>query len=239
MKTSTILALSLVTAAALPAQSAAPTSPPSAQEIVARHAAAMGGTAAFERHSSLIRTGTLEIPAMGITGTYRLERAKPSTFRLAIEMATVGGRVSGFDGTTGWDEERGQRTDLTGPKLDDRRRTADFLADLRLNRVVEYVAPAERVEWQGCDCWRLKARTAAGEDRLDFYAIASGLYFGSEETVQSVVGAIQRQTFIQEWGTFDGVKLPIELVQRLPQFDTITRITETRWDAPGSGPGAR
>ncbi len=239
MTTRMILAASLLAASSLPAQSPAPATPPSAQEIVARHAAAMGGAAAFERHSSLVRTGTLEIPAMGITGTYRLERARPATFRLAIDMATVGGRVSAFDGTIGWDEERGQRTELSGAKLDDRRRAADFLADLRLNRVAEYVAPAERVDWQGCACWRLRARTATGDDRLDFYSIESGLYHGSEETVQSVVGAIQRQTFVKAWGTFDGVKLPVELMQRLPQFDTITRITETRWDPHAGGPGAR
>lgn len=224
------LAAACLVAPTATAQSQSDTAIPSAQAVVDRHVAAIGGVAAVQRHRSLLRVGTLEVPSMGITGTYRLERVKPDGFRLAVEMASVGGRVSAFDGTTAWDEERGQRTVLTGAKATDRRRAADFLADLRLNRVEEYRGAVQRVEWQGTACWRLEARTAAGDTRVDFYSVATGLYHGSEETVQSVMGPMLRASVVVAYGTFDGVRLPVEIVQRLPQFDTIIKITETTWD---------
>jgi hypothetical protein len=41
---------------------------------------------------------------------------------------------------------------------------------------------------------------------------------------------VDRVTIVQRYEEFDGVTLPTVIVQRLPQFETVIRITKTTFD---------
>lgn len=224
----TALALAMAACLALPSWVTAQEQPPTPAQVIARHATAMGA-GALAKQTALVRNGSMEVPSLGVSGTYRIERRRPDSFRLTTEMTGLGKRTTAFEGKEAWDEENGHRTPVDGAKLEDRRAVAAFMADARTERVHEYFGPVEPVEWQDCACWRVRARAASGQERTEYFARATGLFHGSVETVQSVMGAMERITVIKQYGEFAGVKLPVEILQRLPQFDTIIKLTETQW----------
>lgn len=213
-----------------------PSQSPTPAEVVARHVAASGGKEALARHASLSRQATMKIEAMGIEGTYRIERRQPSAYRQTTEMQPVGVQEQGFDGTRGWDVAGAAPPKwLTGTALEDRQRTADYFNELRTGFASRYDAAVTRGTWEGCDCWRLTRRTASGKTATDYYNATTGLYHGSAEEVQSAVGPLERITLVRSYGTYEGVTLPAVIVQRLPQFETVITFEQTTFGTIAEG----
>ena len=93
-------------AAAVSAQQPAPVAGPApgvspeARAIVARHRAALG--ADDPSVTSMRATGTLAMPAQGISGTVEIIAARPNKTLLKATIPGIGSLESGFDGERGW-----------------------------------------------------------------------------------------------------------------------------------------
>src|SRR5205823_12522020 len=60
---------------------------PSADEILDKYVEALGGKAAFEKFSSRVVKGALELPAMGITSGAEIYAKAPNKWLLSIERS--------------------------------------------------------------------------------------------------------------------------------------------------------
>lgn len=214
----------------LPAPAATPD--PTPQELIARHVEASGGRKALERHTAILRAGTVEIASAGINGTWRLARAAPDRYRYDMVLGPVGEVSRGYDGSAGWDRDASGVKLLSGPALADRRRAARFEAELRLDLLPLAMESAGRLQWEGCDCWRVRVTSESGGRREDYYDAGTGLYHGSVEEVDSPMGGkVERIQLVKSYRNYDGLLLPQILIQRLPQIETVITITETSFDA--------
>ena len=85
---------------------------PSAQTIIDKHIAAIGGRKALQAHSSVAVKGTLSIPANGMSGAVEMYAARPNKSFTKTTVAGIGDISEGFDGTTAW-----SMSPMTGPML--------------------------------------------------------------------------------------------------------------------------
>ena len=95
---------------------------PSADQILDKYVAAIGGEAAWHKLNSRVSKGTIEIPAMSLSGTVESHEKAPNSMLVVVN---IGGAAfqRGCDGTTAWadDPQNGLRTE-TGAEADDSKR---------------------------------------------------------------------------------------------------------------------
>ena len=113
-------------------QDARPAQLPSARTILDKHLAAIGGRQAVLSHKSTHATGTLSMPAAGVTGAVDIYGAHPNRTLLKVSLGGVGEVLEGFDGTHGW-----SISPMTGPmllegkQLEEKRFDSEFHSELR------------------------------------------------------------------------------------------------------------
>src|ERR1044071_9447378 len=94
------------------AKSDAPAALPDARDIINKHIKAVGGRDAILARKSMHGTGTLSVPASGMSGTVEVFGAAPNLQTIKISMTGVGEITEGFDGRHGWSVNP-----MTGPTL--------------------------------------------------------------------------------------------------------------------------
>jgi hypothetical protein len=159
----------------------APAKLPDARDIINRHIAAIGGREALLSHKSMHATGTLSVPASGLTGPIEIFGATSPT-RLAVKssVAGIGDFFEGFDGTHAW-----SMNPMTGPALkvgkefDETKYDADFYSELRDPKVYPEVKTVEKTTFDNRPCYKVSLKRVDGAEDFDFYDVATGLRAGS------------------------------------------------------------
>lgn len=77
---------------------------PSVEKILEHYVAAVGGREAWQKLSSRVSMGTIEIPSANLKGTVVIHEKAPNRMLTLIIVAGSAFR-EGFDGTTGWAED--------------------------------------------------------------------------------------------------------------------------------------
>jgi hypothetical protein len=117
------------------AQESKPAGTPTADQIVEHYIAATGGRTAIQKQTSRASIGTIDAPAMKLSGTVMIHEKAPDK---VLQVVIFSGNAfrQGFDGTTGWtdDPADGLRM-LSGAELDEVRRDADFYHALHLREI--------------------------------------------------------------------------------------------------------
>src|SRR6266404_2326673 len=104
---------------------------PTADQILAKYAEALGGSAAIEKLTARTMKGTL-ITSGEITFGYEVYQSTPDKMYAVLHTPKQGDIEQGFDGAIGWQKSiRGVRV-LEGDQLVELRRFASLLADIKL-----------------------------------------------------------------------------------------------------------
>ena len=194
-----------------------------AEEILDKSIAAMGGRAAFDKIKSRSMTGSISLstPAGDIPGTIEILNARPNKARTVIKADRsafgAGALVidQRFDGQTGYvlDSLQGNR-DITGNQLDNMRNTGfphGFL---------DYKGLGFSVKLQG------KEKVGAGEAYVIVFEPAKGsairqyidaqtmlpMKFSLTVNVPQVGQDVEQTTTFEDYKEVDGIKLPFKLI---------------------------
>ena len=149
---------------------------PSARSVLDKHLAAIGGRQAVLSHKSTRATGTLLMPAAGVTGAVEIYGAQPNRTLLKVSLDGVGEVLEGFDGTHGW-----SISPMTGPmllegkQLDEKRFDSEFHGELRSDDRYASLTTLERVDFEGRPCYKIRLVRKTGGEDIEFYDVATGL----------------------------------------------------------------
>ena len=210
-----VVAIALAAPLAARAQSAAATTslapaiPQKVDPILDRYEKAIGGRAAWEKFTSQVMMGTIEVPSMSLSGTILIHEKAPNKFMSAV---IINGAVfrQGFDGTTGWtDDPKNGLREQTGAELAESKRGADFLHSFKMRRVYAKIAVtgAEKVGTR--DTWVVEATPPEGGDPTKMYFDAeNGLLLRVISPNHDVDGVSQMQEDFEDYRDVDGVKVP-------------------------------
>ena len=200
--TSVVTLLSLASQLSFAQQSA-----PKAEEIFARHVAAIGGREAILKICAIRTIGTMRIVQMGITASVETIMAAPNLVLSKMTMPGIGDIASGFDGKTAW-----EANPMQGPRIKSERETlmmseeSDFYGGLLYSK--ERYTSAETVgavEFGGEKTWQVKMVLKSGRVVNDFFSIETGFRVGSQSTQESANGTIEITRVDSAYKQFGGI----------------------------------
>ena len=201
----------------VPAPAPVRQAPPTAAEIVARNAAARGGTDAWQKISSMAWAGRVELGSAAARQLpFMLQQKRPNKTR--FEILSEGQRsVRAFDGTTGW---KSKPNPATG-RPETQTYSADELAFARGAQVIagplmEYVARGAAVELvgegpiEGRKAWVLEIKLASGGGQRVWVDAETYLELRHDRSVRGPMGApgVQVTVLFRDYRAFEGLQLP-------------------------------
>lgn len=221
-----ILLLLFSVALAAPAQLSKPVAPPVAaspapkaaeklptpDQLLETYIKAVGGAAQARKFSSRIMKGTIEIPALSLTGIAEIYLAAPDKFFSLVRLEQVGDFVQGFDGQVGWssDPNSGLR-EFEGEELAQFRRHSQFYHDLRFTELYPERRVIGKAKVGEKDAWVLEALAKDAPPEKFYFDTESGLLL-RHDTVQITPEArIDVEQYYSEYSVIDGIRLPMLL----------------------------
>lgn len=184
---------------------------PTAENLIARHVAAIGGAEAFKALTSIRQIGVMEMPSMGLTAQAENLAAAPNKVAMKATIPGIGEIASGTDGELAW-----QLNPLQGPRmlvsqeLAEAREAADFYANLLMtgDRYAK-IETVELTDFNGEKAYKVKAtRKLTGKESLQYFSVSSGLLIGSQLTQESAMGSTFLTTVLSDYKDFGGRKFP-------------------------------
>jgi len=214
---------------------------PPAASILARYVEVTGGAAAYDGMTSQVATGTMELAAAGLTGQLQIF-TKPGLQFTSIELPGVGIVESGVKDGLAWENSA-----LTGPRILEVAEAEFTILNARPDAALnwrEVYASAETTGMEdvnGEAAYRVVQTLGGGTPITSLYSVDSGLLLKNELTLNTQLGNIPIEQFVEEYQDFGGVLTPSRLVMmQLGQRIVITvtsaeanvEIPDERFDLP-------
>ena len=199
-----------------------------ADQILENYIKAIGGRENWKKLTTRISTGTIDVPAMNLSGLVIVREKAPNR---SIFTVNFNGAVfqQGFDGTIGWsdDPQNGLR-EQTGEELAETKRDSDFYHPLDLKQIYSKISVTGTDKIDDRDAYVLEASSAdLGTDKIYFDTQNSLVLriVGQHHTVDGPA------TFTEDFSDFrevDGIKLPYTVHQESPSSTFTIKFTEIR-----------
>ncbi len=197
---------------------------PKVDPILDRYEKAIGGREAWEKFTSQVMLGTIEIPSANLTGTVMVHEKAPNKFMTAV---IINGAVfqQGFDGIQGWtDDPKNGLREQTGPELAESKRGADFLHAFKMRRVYTSMVVTGVEKIGDRDTWVIEAGVPEGGDPTKMYFDAkTGFLLRVISQNHDADGVSESRDEFDDYRDVDGVKVPF--VWRQTNGDTTYMLT--------------
>jgi hypothetical protein len=205
---------------------ATPAPIPTTDQLLDKYAEASGGRDAWQKLTSQQSIGTIDIPAMNISGTVEIHEKAPNKM-LAVVVVAGAAFKQGYDGQIAWsdDPQNGIRQ-LSGGELEDTKRQADFYHALDLRKLYSKLALTGSEKIGEHDTYVVEASTGPGEPDKLYFDKQTGLpvrVIGQHHTAE---GTTTIQEDLSDYRDVDGVKVAFLIEQTSPQASFTIKITE-------------
>jgi hypothetical protein len=208
---------------------------PSAEELAAKCAKGSGGKEAWAKISTLVLSGTVEIPALGATGKVEVVAKAPNKILQTTSIAD-GQFVQkqGFDGRVGWkfDTQQGLKK-LEGAELEEARVDANFDTDVRLREIYPDLKVTGRTKVGNHDAYMAVAH-GAGAKTLTFYLDAqSGLRIAEDTEGPDPSGKVEKTSLtFEEYRAVEGIQIATRIAVTTPALSIVINIQEVKHNVP-------
>lgn len=206
---------------------------PDAREIINRHVKEVGGREAILAHRSMHATGTLSVPASGISGPMEIfGAANPDRVLVKTTVAGIGDIMEGFDGSHGWSV-----SPMTGPmlkvgkELTQTKLDADFYSELRDPAKYPTVKTLEKTTFDGRPCYKISVKRIDGIEDFDFYDVATGLRAGSINTRETVTGTLTMTSIEGGYKRFGKLTQATTVTQQVMGVEQKITLATVEYDA--------
>ena len=235
MKRLTGIALLVVTGlvASLSAQTPAQTGAlPTVDQVIDKYVAAVGGQAAFEKITSRVAVGTIEIPDAGMSGTVRISEKAPNKALVQVEVAGMAIR-EGSDGVVAWDDnpQTGIR-EKQGTELAEAKRGTTFNLEIKLKTLYPKMTVTGRETVNGKATIVVNAVPADGAPAKFYFDADSGLLLKQSSTRETAQGPMSFDNFYDDYRTVDGIKQSFTIRQVTSAFSSIIKIIDMKHNVP-------
>jgi hypothetical protein len=203
---------------------------PTVDQVLDKYIEASGGRAAWQKLNSRLSKGTVQVPAMNLSGTVEMWQKAPNRIFVTV---TVGGAVfsQGFDGTVGWsnDPQNGLREQTDG-ELAETKRDADFyhLLDFQQLYAKVSVTGTETIG-QHAVCVVEATPPEGGDADKAYFDSQTGLLLRAITQHHNPDGSVEPfQEDFENYRAVDGVKVPFTIHQSNSQAAFTITIDEMR-----------
>ena len=225
-------ALSALTFAQTTAKPATPTATPTVDQVLDKYVDALGGRTAWKKLTSRQSTGTIEVPAMNLSGTFQVTEKAPNQILSVVVVAGANFR-EGFDGKTGWsdDPQNGVR-EQSGEELEEARRQADFYHSLDLRQLYKKLTLTGTEKIGDRDTYVVEAATGSGDPDKVYFDTQTGLALRVVGQHHSPEGVTVVQEDLEDYRDVDGVKVPFTIHQTAGESAFTIKLAEVHHNLP-------
>jgi zinc protease len=226
------LALSLTTFAQTTVKQATPAATPTVDQVLDKYVEAVGGRAAWKKLTSRQSTGTIEVPAMNLSGSFQVTEKAPNQMLSVVVVAGANFR-EGFDGKTGWsdDPQNGVR-EQTGAELEEARRQADFYHSLDLRQLYKKLTLTGTEQIGDRNTYVVEAATGSGAPDKLYFDTQTGLALRVIGQHHSPDGVTVVQEDLEDYRDVDGIKVPFTIHQTAGESAFTIKIAEVHHNLP-------
>jgi photosynthetic reaction center cytochrome c subunit len=178
---------------------------PTADELLDKYLAAVGGADALKKVKTRVQKGTIE--AMGMKSAIEVYSEAPDK-RISISHLNGGSSVTAFNGEAGWMTIPGGVHHMTAPEREGARIDAEFHFPARVREIYKefQVRPGEEIDGRGT---YLIAASAPGCPPLQLYLDqGTGLLLRLIRYTETPLGRNPVQIDYADYRAADGVKIP-------------------------------
>ena len=198
---------------------------PSARDVFKSHVKATGGREAAEKVKSRTMKGTVELPAMGLKGTFEMLSKSPNKSIATMNLSGFGEIIEAFDGSEAWAKNplQGLRV-KTGKELDEVKESSDFNYDINFEKIYPNAAVTGIEKTDGAEVYVVKA----DEDATFYFDRQTGLLTRVDRTITSPEGKINSVTKFEDYRVVDGVKQSFKFRQSALGAEFVFNIAEIK-----------
>lgn len=210
-----------------------PAALPSTDEVIARYMRAIGGDAAIENLKTRTSRGT-ETTTNRMTAPQALQieilQAAPSKLLIARNDPR-GPTLEGFDGSKGWTKDLGGQREITGKKLVEMKRLADFFRYLKIRDSYPQMRVLAKEKVRDREAYVVGATSRADSREKLYFDIETGLLVRQFVAFKTAFGSIPEVTDFDDYREVTGVKLPFTVTWSRPPFSSTLRFVGIRLNA--------
>jgi hypothetical protein len=189
---------------------------PSADEIINKYVAAIGGQAAIDKLKTRVMKGKINTSS-GVSLTYEIDQSAPDRAH-ELFVSERGTMERAINGNMGWEKNPQGLHDITGQQLADLKMSLPLFRNLKLKEQYTSLRVGGRKEKVGDrDAYVLTGTTADKRRERLFFDAESGLLLRRISYTETMIGIIPEQTDFEDYRDVDGVKLPFTM--RLSSVD--------------------
>lgn len=187
---------------------------PTANQILDRYEKAIGGRDAWQKFSSRVLMGTIEVASMSLSGTVLIQEKAPNKLHAAV-IINGAAFQQGYDGITGWtDDPKNGLRDQTGAELAESKRDADFLQAFDLRKLYSKFTVTGLEKVGDRDAYAIEATVPEGGGPAKMYFDThTGLLVRIESENHDADGISHLREDLNDYRDVDGVKLPFTTKQ--------------------------
>lgn len=206
---------------------------PTADQILDKYYQAIGGKAAVEKLNSRVSKGTLELPAMGISGSLEGYAKAPNKNITIISLEGVGEFKQGFTGTEAWslNPMEGMKT-LSGDELDTAKRDADFYSNIKIKENFPKLEVKGTEKVGDKTAYVIVGTPAKGAPEKFYFDTQSGLLLRRDSERQTGQGLFHIEATMEDYKDVDGVKIPFTVKQSNEAQSFVIKFSEIKHNVP-------
>lgn len=184
---------------------------PTGSSIVDRFVAVTGGKAAYNRVTSELAEGTVNMGAQGVSGSVKVFKKAGNSYTV-IEIEGVGKLEEGVLGGIAWENNKitGARV-RTGEEREVHVRNAAIDLDQQWRKYFPTAELAGSETVAGEDCHKVIMRPKSGEPETRFFSKRSGLLLKMSATMPTQMGPMPMESTSLDYREVQGVKRPFKL----------------------------
>ncbi|MEL6499300.1 MAG: hypothetical protein AAFZ67_00980 [Planctomycetota bacterium] len=216
---------------------------PDGFDILDRHVEAIGGKDAAMKLEGVRMTGSLAVPAMGMTGSIVVSAAPPAKQILDISINGFGTMVQGINGDKAWASQPGGEPMMmpeaqAKPMIEN----AQFYDRYQPRKRYQSATTTGTETMDGEEVYVVELVSTGGTESVGFYSVETGLQRAEKSRAVPGAAAFDSEIVYLDYKEHDGLKfasvmkmvqqgfaqeITFESIEINPEFDTGT------FDAPG------
>ena len=206
----------------------------SVDQVIEKYMQAIGGKAAYEKVTTRVMKGSVEIPDDNVTGTAQILAKAPDSFRLTMDVPGYGIVETVIDGEHGWEKNPDSGVNsMSKTDLANNRRDHHFYREVRLKELFPKMEMAAPAQVNGHAANVIAATPEGGETEKLYFDAETGLLVKHDyERVTLEDGIVQYEVLFSDYRDVDGLKLPAAIELRSPDSTTIFKFKEIANNAP-------
>ncbi|RYD73793.1 MAG: insulinase family protein, partial [Sphingobacteriales bacterium] len=185
----------------------------SAKDVIAAYITAIGGEAAIKKITSLQQNGEMDM--QGNKLSVSMKNMLPNASSMEISMGGQAVMKQVFDGTAGYAMQMGQKKELTGDDLTEKKEDKGIINQLF------YATDGTKIESAGtakvgtADAYKLTITSPSGKKKTEYYDTKTGLLLKDEKTITKGTVEINQSTEYADYKKVGDVLFPHSLTQNV------------------------